>query len=293
MAEAEAADDVEPSSSNADGAGIQIPDVCVDFPDYVAEAEAADDEPSSCIADGAGNQISKHQKNDLMINRNRLKESVSRKRGQPISSIADVADTHTAKKQKPDTDKRKITGNRFKESGSKKCGEPCSSIAHGACTHTSKKHKIDTGKREIENTLKNLQKHTVHSNTLGTTAAISNWEVETCSAQKSSRVKMIKNRIISDSDESDDDSDVARHTESECTLAYTCHSTSAKAPVTREKWTDEEMQGLKLAFAKFLQGKQLPGWPDVIKARKKFPILSGRTKEKIKARFVHFKTTGR
>lgn len=61
----------------------------------------------------------------------------------------------------------------------------------------------------------------------------------------------------------------------------------------RRKWSEEELYVLKNSFSKFLVGPNLPVWSDIIKLKQQYPVLGKRTKEQIKARFVHLKGTGR
>jgi hypothetical protein len=69
-------------------------------------------------------------------------------------------------------------------------------------------------------------------------------------------------------------------------------SRASKAPTVQRKWFQEEIEILRIAFNEFLQGNELPGWDDVYDAQTQFPLLKKRTKETIKARFVHLKQTG-
>jgi hypothetical protein len=98
--------------------------------------------------------------------------------------------------------------------------------------------------------------------------------------------KFVKNRIV-DSSDSDNEPDSLVSSSKD-----TAH-TKNKAPSVRQKWTEDEMNALRIAFADFINGDRLPLWEDIYEAQQQFPQLAKRSKEKIKARFVHFKETNR
>jgi hypothetical protein len=99
-----------------------------------------------------------------------------------------------------------------------------------------------------------------------------------------------RNRIVSsdsDSGETDVESqgaDVARKSTS---------VNRSRCLVSRKKWSDEELQILETEFARFVTSDASPRWSDIEQVKKKFPCFESRTKEMIKARFIHLKRTGR
>jgi hypothetical protein len=105
-----------------------------------------------------------------------------------------------------------------------------------------------------------------------------------------------KHRRLELSDvEPDDDDECDQSATNGRTGSVTVSSTSGmnNEPKLREKWNDEEMMALQCAFNDFLSVKKHPEWQDIFAAQEHFPVLKTRSKEIIKARFVHFKKTGR
>lgn len=103
------------------------------------------------------------------------------------------------------------------------------------------------------------------------------------SCAKKRNIHFRPNRIISsDSDSSD----------TEPTLPQT-KVCARKSQSVREKWTGDQIDALRAAFSDFLYNDKLPLWADILEAQKLFPVLASRSKEKVKARFVHLKKTNR
>lgn len=97
----------------------------------------------------------------------------------------------------------------------------------------------------------------------------------------------VRNRIIS-SEESEDVSDGDGDGGQNSLV-----SGGRRQLVSKRKWSYEELRLLKSEFASFLKTDALPGWSDIDQLKRQFPCFCDRSKETIKARFVHFKKTGR
>jgi len=95
--------------------------------------------------------------------------------------------------------------------------------------------------------------------------------------QQQSRWK--RNRMVSDSDSDLPESPVKK----------TSKPVQNRSASKRVKWSDEEITALKT-----LQkvDKSLPTWADIEHLKQCFSVLNIRTKEQIKARFVHWQKTG-
>jgi hypothetical protein len=76
-----------------------------------------------------------------------------------------------------------------------------------------------------------------------------------------------------------------------CKQSSLASSASGLSQSVRRKWNSQELDALQIAFARFKDSNTLPGWADIIAAQRQFPILKKRSREVIKARFVHLKKT--
>jgi hypothetical protein len=116
-------------------------------------------------------------------------------------------------------------------------------------------------------------------------------KLDTMRSKKRSRLDL--NDVEPDDVEPDDDDDqYDPSTPNNKKFAVLSVSRTNTAPKSREKWNDEEMMALRSAFHDFLGVNKYPGWKDIIDAQQVFPVLKSRSKEIIKARFVHLKKTG-
>ena len=95
--------------------------------------------------------------------------------------------------------------------------------------------------------------------------------------------QMKKNNIIFDSDSEDHELDL----EMEAT-EFSGHS-QARKPSIKVKWSDKELDILKVTFKKILKSKHIPGYAQIKDMQKRHSILSRRTPAQIKARFIQLK----